>query len=85
MQTIALFQDSTAGALAATQFDAAVTTQQNNFSFSHFMTSGIASSTTFKLRAGSATAGTLTFNGTSGSRFLGGVIASSITITEIQI
>lgn len=81
--TAALFQDSTADALAAVvKHD-----PQNNIAvltFSHYMTSGTTSSTTFKIRAGVASAGTTTFNGESGSRRYGGVMASSITITEVQ-
>jgi hypothetical protein len=50
------------------------------------MTSGTVSATTFKVRAGirSGGSGTVTFNGTSGSRLFGGTIASSITVTEIK-
>jgi len=81
--TIALFQDSTANALA-TQFQAiASQSYPTLFTFSHFMTSGTTSSTTFKVRAGSNAAGTTTFNGFGGARYYGGTIASSITITEI--
>jgi hypothetical protein len=82
---VALFQDDTAGALAGVQGrgsynaeDSAVT------SFTHYMTAGTTSETTFKVRAGGdGTA--FTFNGYSGgTRLFGGVAASSITITEIQ-
>jgi hypothetical protein len=80
--TAALFQDSTAGALAA----GAVRSTQNNLatvSFRHKMTAGTTSATTFKVRGGGQAAGTTTFNGESGARLFGGVFASSITITEI--
>lgn len=81
---LALFQDSTANALAAAQI-VSISAQGNiNGSFIHSMTSGTTSSTTFKVRAGgSAVAGTTTFNGQGGSRLYGGVLASSITITEV--
>ena len=81
--TVALFQDSTANALAAANY--------GNIGgiggaapgcFSYYMVAGTTSSTTFRIRAGSDTAGTLTFNGTGGARRYGGVLASSITITE---
>jgi hypothetical protein len=76
----ALFQDTTADAIAV-----AMGLPSGNWSttmgFSHTMTAGTTSATTFKLRAGS-TSGTLTFNGTSAARKFGGVLASSITITE---
>jgi hypothetical protein len=69
----ALFQDSVAGALAAmisyadTQFAARVVT------FTHKMAAGTTGSQ----------AGTLTFNGVNASRYMGGIMASSITIEEI--
>ena len=52
--------------------------------FTHFMTAGTTSSTTFKVRAGPDTAATITFNGRDGTnRRGGGRYASFITITEI--
>ena len=81
---IALFQDSTASALRAVR----ASTQENNneevHTFSHFMAAGTTSATTFKVRAGKSTAGTLTMNGKSTARKYGGVMASSITIMEIK-
>lgn len=81
---VALFQDATANALAA-QF---VTVPAANQSFTtflrHEMTAGTTSVTTFKIRAGRQNTGTITFNGLSGSRIFGGVMASSIRITEIK-
>ena len=83
-RTVALFQDSTANALAAGS--------GHNFSgeghfiaFTHYMTAGTVSVTTFKVRAGAETTGTVTFNGQGGGRKYGGVMASSITITEIKV
>jgi hypothetical protein len=84
-QTVsALFQDSTASALAA-QFCArnASASSVSICSIRHYMTAGTTSSTTFKIRASGCGAGTTTFNGSAGSRQLGGVSASSITITEV--
>jgi hypothetical protein len=49
----------------------------------HKMTAGTTSATTLKLRIGPQGAATITFNGTAGSQLFGGVMASSITITEI--
>ena len=76
----ALFQDTTADAIAVS-----IQLPSSNWSatsaFSHTMTSGTVSATTFKLRVGS-TSGTLTFNGSGASRKFGGTLASSITITE---
>ena len=79
----ALFQDSTAGALAAGAWYISNNTAGEVMEFRHKMTSGTTSATTFKVRAGRANAGVLTFNGSAGGRLLGGVMASSITITEI--
>jgi hypothetical protein len=79
---VPLFQDSTSDALAAgysTEFNADGITL---VSYSHFMTAGTTSATTFKVRAGVDTSGTTTFNGSNGARKYGGVLASSITITE---
>jgi len=83
--TAALFQDSTADALAAASMDTELANKQRQITFTYYMTSGTTSSTTFKVRAGAGSAGTTTFNGGSGGRFMGGVMASSITITEIQV
>jgi hypothetical protein len=49
------------------------------------MDAGTTSETTFKVRAGGEEAGTTTFNGVGGARKYGGVLASSITITEIAV
>lgn len=81
---VALFQDSTANALAAMQgaLGAATAGSEANVTFRHVMTAGTTSATTFKVRAGYNGAGTTTFNGNGGARIYGGVMASSITITE---
>lgn len=78
----ALFQDSTANALACA-VDVAPSSDGNvTINFSYVMTSGTTSSTTFKVRAGANGAGTTRINGRVGARIYGGVLASSITITE---
>lgn len=78
----ALFQDSTANALKAMAHQQFSSAQNAPIVFKHIMTAGTASATTFKVRAGGITAGTLTFNGVSSGRLMGGVMASSITIKE---
>jgi hypothetical protein len=80
---MALFQDSTANALAAVPIEVGVSGDAQTFSMRHKMTAGTTSTTTIKFRAGGAGAGTMTFNGQSSARLLGGSSASSITITEI--
>ena len=81
----ALFQDSTANALATMVQYQANATASTMEGFNHYMTSGTTSSTTFKVRLGCQSAGTTTFNGVSAARLFGGSIASSITITEIAV
>ena len=79
---VALFQDATAGALSAHSF------RHTNVAFlSHFMTSGTASSTTFKIRMGpEGTPKSVYVNGdTAGNRVLGGVSLATLKITEFLI
>ena len=81
----ALFQDTTADALAA----GAMSTSSNNaistITFVYDMAAGTTSSTTFKVRVGPDRSATITMNGAASSRVLGGVMTSSITITEITV
>ncbi len=83
VRTVALFQDSTANALAAIankEYNADVT-QMNLI---HYMSAPGTSTYTFKVRAGGSAAGTLYFNGQAGTQnFTSGTCASSITIFEI--
>jgi hypothetical protein len=83
---LALFQDSVVNALAASVADyQAIGTGEQSIDLTHFMTAGTTSETTFKIRFGSAGSGTTTFNGASTTyRLFGGVIATGMTITEIQ-
>lgn len=82
--TVALFQDSTANALASTIADN-YAIGASSVNFTHYMTAGTTSSTTFKVRAG-ATVGSMYMNGFTGiGQIYGGVAVSSITITEIQV
>jgi len=82
---VALFQDSTAGALAVSGHLMEQAEGTVCINFNHFMTAGTTSATTFKVRAGGHT-GYLTFNGNGQTtRQFGGRLASSITITEIAV
>jgi hypothetical protein len=81
---VALFQDATANALAAVTYSPTSSGYLANLSLRHTMTSGTTSATTLRVRAGPNAAGTLTFNGTGGARLFGGVMASSIVITEVS-
>ena len=80
----ALFQDSTANALAASGKDSNGAHEMNSLQFVHAMTAGTTSETTFKVRYGYGVAvGTTTFNGQNTARKFGGVISSSIVIQEV--
>lgn len=81
--TTALFQDSTADALAANKVNAGFAGSPSVSVLEHDMVAGTTSSITFRIRCG-ATAGTTYFNSDSntGARKLGGVASSRITITE---
>lgn len=81
----ALFQDSTANALAGDVAYQSQATGVVKLMINHTMTSGTASATTFKVRCGAQSAGTTTFNGGSGGRFLGGITLSNMTITEFNV
>lgn len=79
----ALFQDSTAGALAVSHDFESTATAIVNHGLTHFMTAGTTSETTFKVRVGPNGASTITMNGENEGRRFGGVMGSSITIMEI--
>ena len=81
---MALFQDSTANALAVSYAYTAAGSP-SPLTLSYTMTSGTTSSTTFRVRGGSGGGGGLfTFNGDTGNAMFGSTLASSITITEIK-
>ena len=83
--SVALFQDSTANALSGIlEIYAHTNNDVGSFHLTHWMAAGTTSATTFKVRAGTSAAGTVTFNGRSGSQYFAGVMASSITITEYE-
>lgn len=79
---VALFQDSTANALAATGQLMSNANDPHTVRLRHEMAAGTTSATTFKVRAGLEGAGTLTVNGDSGSRKFSTLPKSSITVTE---
>lgn len=80
---VALFQDSTADALACGLARPGAGGYVETIHFTHYMTAGTTSATTFKVRAGGDTGATTTFNGSAGTALYNGTLASSITITEI--
>ena len=80
---VALFQDTTANALAADATFNNLSTAGATISFRYKMLAGTTSLTTFKVRVGPSSAATVTFNGQSAARRFGGVAISGITISEI--
>lgn len=82
----ALFQDATAGALAASlQFnDSSSTSLPLGLTVRHTMVAGTTSATTFKIRAGAQAAATITFNGNNSARLFGAITKSSMVITEYK-
>ena len=80
----ALFQDAGASAIAVASSYATTTLGVMCVVLRYRMTAGTTSSTTFSVRAGPMTAGTLTINGAAAGRYYGGAFTSSITITEIK-
>lgn len=82
---IALFQDTTVGALAATRTNLGDNAQMSQGSLRHIMRAGVTTATTLRIRAGSSTGATLTINGIAGVRKYGGVMASTLVIEEIFV
>lgn len=80
---MALFQDATAGALAATA-TYLPGSYQDALHLAYEMAAGTTSATTFKTRAGMGAA-TLYVNGDTGARKLGGVAAVRMRVTEIAV
>lgn len=82
---VALFQDSTANALAVSS-EAPFGIHVNiNLKLRHVMTSGTTSATTFKVRVGAGVAGTTSINGSNSARLYGGKMMSGISIMEIGV
>jgi hypothetical protein len=84
IMTLGLHQDATANAIAAVQKATGAQHVQTQLVLTHYMVAGTTDETTFKARIGGSAAGTTTFNGSNGARKMGGVMASSITVTEIK-
>ena len=81
--TMALFQDTTGNALAAVCNFVAIANGNTQFLLLHTMTAGTTSATTFKIRIGANSTGTVTFNGNSSARLYGAIPKSAILILEI--
>jgi len=84
MNIMALFQDSTANALAVSSINPpGIAGSHCELHISYSMVAGTTSATTFKIRAGGASACTVTINGHAAGREFGGVYLSSMKITEV--
>jgi hypothetical protein len=80
--TGALFQDAVASAISAGTLIYSESSRTTGLAFNHAMTAGTTSATTFRVRIGCGT-GSLTFNGAASARRLGGVMGSSLIISEV--
>lgn len=82
--TAAIFKDSDAGAIAAaTTWPVGATTYSGTLAFVFCETAGNTTARTYKLRAGGASTNTITINGSSAARKLGGVMVSGLFVMEI--
>lgn len=81
---VALFQDTTADALAAVSAEIAVPQWPTPIVLIHEMAANTTDEITFKVRAGKGNGGNLYVNGSSAARLYGTRLISSITITEIK-
>lgn len=81
---VALFQDSTASAVAAKSGYMATATGRMNLTMRYKVTAASTAATTFKVRMGVDPAGTATFNGFSSSRKYGTTVKSSIRVMEVK-
>jgi hypothetical protein len=79
----AVFQDSTAAAITS-GFIQVSANQPQSMSLTYEMSAGSITSTTFKVRVGlfTSTSGTISMNGSSGGRWLGGSNRMTITVDE---
>lgn len=79
----ALFQDTTASALAVGYCVVRASGNAIQVVLSHTMFAGTTAATTFKNRLGCGSAGTITMNGEAGARTMGGVLVSFLQVEEI--
>jgi hypothetical protein len=82
---LALFVGTTPNALAAITGIQTTAHYDFNTALNHYMTAGSTSELTFRVRVGGNGSGTHTMNGRNTAQKMGGVMASSITITEIAV
>jgi hypothetical protein len=80
----ALFVDTTADALQAAAQTYEAGAEYITLRLRCIVSAGSTSARTYKVRVGGHTAGTTTVNGQSGAAMFGGVLSSSMTITEVK-
>ena len=81
----ALFQDTTANALAVGCQFTSIADETFNIPLTYTMVAGTTSETTFKIRIGNNGGSAINFNGNLNSQRYGGVFASHIIIKEIKV
>ena len=79
-----IFQDANANALLTGWNFTGTAGAPSLITLTHEMAAGTTSATTFRLRAGSNSAGTATINGSGGVAFFGGTLKTEINITEYK-
>ena len=82
---VALFQDTTADALAVTAQVIDTVNTVHHFRLTYVMSTGATTATTFKIRAGNSSAGTWSFNGAAGAALFAGTLISRITVKEMTV
>lgn len=81
----ALFKDSVANALMAGTTIAPTSAALDQICFTHYMTAGTTSPITFKVRVGADNSGHTTYiNGNNGGRWFGGILTSTLVVTEYK-
>jgi hypothetical protein len=83
--TASLFKDSDANAIAASQDQVSASNTIAAMKFTWVVDASTLDARTYKVRFGHSGGGTLTFNGTGAARKMGGIMASSICITEPSV
>lgn len=83
--TAALFQDTTADALAVATIYCTTLDLEMSLRLKHEMAAGTTSSTTFKIRIGPSQAGSIYLNGSSTARLYGGISKIRLSVTEIKV
>jgi hypothetical protein len=81
----ALFSGASAGAVAASATRADSNDNPYQFNLEHEEVAGVTTSKTFAIRVGPASAVTLSMNGTSAARRLGGVAKAVLIIEEVKV